>query len=61
MLHVARSFNVNKYKLNWTVKSISDEMNINKNTVHMWIKRYKEGISLDRKKGSGIKIEDKNI
>ena len=51
---------INKYKLNMTISEISKTMNINKNTVHLWIKRYKQNQSLKRKPGSGIKIIDKN-
>jgi transposase-like protein len=52
---------INKYKLNWTIKKISENMNLNKNTVHLWIKRYKQDQSLERKVGSGIRIRDQNI
>jgi predicted DNA-binding protein YlxM (UPF0122 family) len=52
---------INKYKLNWTIKKISDNMNLNKNTVHLWIKRYKQYQSLERKIGSGIRINDQNV
>lgn len=52
---------INKYKLNWTIDNIAEDMNISRNTVFLWIKRYKNNISLDRKPGSGIRIRDKNI
>lgn len=51
---------INKYKLGHTIKKIAESMNISKTTVHFWIKRYKKNQSLDRKPGSGIKIEDLN-
>ena len=51
---------IDKYKLNWTIKQISENMKINKSTVHLWIKRYKQNESLERKPGSGIRIIDQN-
>lgn len=46
--------------MNMTIMKISEQLKINKATVHLWIKRYKQGMSLDRKGGSGIKIKDIN-
>ena len=51
---------INKYKLGWTIKKISESINVSKPTVHMWIKRYKQTQSIERKQGSGIKILDLN-
>ncbi len=51
---------INKYKMNISIKQIAIDMGLNKNTIQLWIKRYKLCMSLDRKNGSGIKIVDKN-
>ena len=51
---------INKYKFGYTIDKISQLMQISKTTVHLWIKRYKQGQSLERKPGSGIKIIDLN-
>ena len=51
---------INKYKLGFTIKKISENMNISQKTVHFWIKRYIQNQSLQRKSGTGIKIKDLN-
>ena len=51
---------INKYKLKFTVTEIAKSMNVNKNTVQLWIKRYKQNKTLQRKVGSGVKIIDVN-
>lgn len=51
---------IEKYKSEWTIEQIANEMKISKSTIHFWIKRYKLTGTLRRKPGTGIKIIDKN-
>ena len=44
-----------KYKMNITVRQITKDMGINKSTVQLWIKKYKENENLEIKKGRGRK------
>ena len=39
---------------------ISKEMNINKNTVYLWIKRYLHDKNIERKRGTGFKNKHVN-
>jgi len=43
------------YDNNYTTRQISKKMNINRNSVNLWIKRYNETKSIDRQIGSGRK------
>ena len=42
-----------KYKMGNSIKQISNDMSINKNTVNKWLIRYKNQGNIDRKEGSG--------
>lgn len=41
-----------------SIREIAAEMNINKNTVTLWLNRYNSTGKLNRKRGSGIKINN---
>lgn len=41
--------------LKLSIRQIAKDMNISKNTVSLWIKRYDDDKNIKRKKGSGIK------
>ena len=43
-----------KYKNGETIRKISENMNVNKNTVNKWVKRFRENNSLLRKSGTGL-------
>lgn len=45
---------ISKYNIGKTIREISLDMKINKNTVNKWIKRYQENGNLKRKRGSGL-------
>ena len=40
-----------------SIKKISQQMNINRHTVSLWVKRYAESKNLERKQGSGIRCD----
>ena len=51
---------IKKYQLNWTIAKIATHMNVSQPAVHRVIKKHKLGLPLDRKPGSGIRIQDTN-
>ena len=46
-----------RYKNESLIRIIAKEMNINKNTVSLWLKRYNDTGKINRKRGSGIRIK----
>jgi len=52
---------ISKYNNNWCITKIAKNMKINRNTVSMWINRYKLTGNLDRKRGSGMTTKIKHI
>ena len=52
---------IQKYNIGWTIKQISSYFKITEKTTHLWIKRYKLNQPMMRKRGTGVRIIDKNI
>ena len=46
-----------KHKNGSSIRAIAKDMNIHKNTVSLWLKRYNETGKVNRKRGSGIRIK----